>query len=350
MTVKLYVSRDSEGRQWGPDHAHEAQAAQEIVQRVWTKLHHTDTVYALLANLHQPQADLAVISENGVGVIELKHSAGRIAISSDSSWTANGLPIISGRWDNPHLQVRSYAETIRQKTLRFLLPKDLLRDPGRWDEFKCQTAVCFTNPAAELGELKKVLPATSSIRRRPWESDFSVLVPSDVPNWAVSIRHGLTQGRAKQFEPYRIQPGVIVNVAEMVLNATEWTEILELMPDGEPWGYLVISDGDYTRSIGLIRDTITIGRESDNTVVVPEEYPRMSRRHAAITRRLNRVFIEDLSKNGTYVNGVRVVKERRLEHNQTITLGGATTAGGNYALIFKLRSRDDLTAKVTGSE
>ncbi len=349
MPVKLFVSRDSGGRQWAPDHAHEAQATQEIAQRLWGKLHHVDTLFLMLANLHEPSADLVIFTERGLGVIELKHHSGQITLDRDGTWCADRRPITSGIRDNPHQQVQAYAEALRLKTLPYLLPKDLRRDASRWDDFKCQTAVCFTNPAAHIQELRETLSHGSGVRCKQWERDFSLLTPEEVPSWVLAIRHGIDQGKTKKFEPYRLDPNTILNLVGVVLNATEWTEILDLMPDGEPWGYLLASGNDRPTPIGLIRDTISIGRDPENTVVVPE-LGSVSRKHAQITRELNRVNLQDLSKNGTYVNGAKIVRTGRLQHNDIILLGDPHAIGRNYQLQFKLRSKEDLTMKATGSE
>lgn len=349
MTVKLFVSRDSEGRQWAPDHSHEAHATQTIAQHLWTKFHHIDTLYLMIANLHEPSADLVIFTERGMGVVELKHHSGRITMNRDGLWCADGRPITSGIRDNPHLQVQSYAETLRQKTLPFILPKDLRKDPTSWDTFRCQTAVCFTNSAADVKELKEAIQHGSGIRRKPWESDFSVLSMEEMPYWASTIRHGIDQGKTRRFEPHRLEPSTLLNLAGVVLNATEWTEILDLMPDGEPWGYLVSTDNDHIQVFGLIKDKITIGRGLDNIVPV-RELGSVSRKHAEITRDLNHIDLHDHSRYGTYVNGAKVVRSRRLQHNDIIVLGDPQAVGRNFQLQFKLRSKEDLTVKVTASE
>lgn len=350
MTVKLYVSRDSEGRQWAPDHAHEAEAAQEIAQHLWAKLHHADNLYVLLANLHEPSADLVFLSERGVGVVELKHSRGRITIDPGGWWCADGMPITSGRRDNPHLQVQAYTEKLREKILPYILPKDVRNDPSRHNSFKCSTAVCFTHPAAELSTVRDAVRREEGIRRKPWESGFSVLIIDDLPSWVAALRHGLDQGKAKQYEPYRLAPETMVNVASIVLNATEWAEILELMPDGEPWGYLLALESEHARPTALVKDTITIGRDPDSTVVVPEEYDRVSRRHARIVRGLKQIELEHVGMNATYINGARVTGARRLQHGDTIELGATEGSDKRYLLQFKLRSREGFEVKATAPE
>ncbi len=78
------------------------------------------------------------------------------------------------------------------------------------------------------------------------------------------------------------------------------------------------------RVVHLDRDTLNIGRESDNDLVL--DYPQISRHHCRIVRREGGTFIYDLnSMNGTFVNGHRV-KEARLAVGDAINLGSFVLA------------------------
>jgi pSer/pThr/pTyr-binding forkhead associated (FHA) protein len=84
-------------------------------------------------------------------------------------------------------------------------------------------------------------------------------------------------------------------------------------PDGQP--------GEWR----LDKDEYVIGREAPADLVVP--LPRISRRHALITRRGSDYYLMDLgSRNGTFVNGQPVGNEpRRLQDRDELVLGGSIT-------------------------
>jgi len=69
-------------------------------------------------------------------------------------------------------------------------------------------------------------------------------------------------------------------------------------------------------------DEILIGRAPECGIVLPDA--SISRRHARLFARDGRWFVEDLgSRNGTAVNGVRILREVRLEAGTSIVLGGS---------------------------
>ncbi len=67
----------------------------------------------------------------------------------------------------------------------------------------------------------------------------------------------------------------------------------------------------------LVAERLTIGRDDGNDIVIPDR--RVSRRHAEIVRVGSEFVLRDCeSKNGTFVNGERVVQERRLHDGDEI--------------------------------
>ena len=66
---------------------------------------------------------------------------------------------------------------------------------------------------------------------------------------------------------------------------------------------------------------LTLGRAANNDVSLPsDEYA--SGRHARIEPRRDGVWIEDVgSTNGTFVNGIRVTRERRLAPGDVVRIG-----------------------------
>jgi pSer/pThr/pTyr-binding forkhead associated (FHA) protein len=71
---------------------------------------------------------------------------------------------------------------------------------------------------------------------------------------------------------------------------------------------------------------VVIGRALDNTYAIDDQL--ISRRHARILSGPDvghRYIVEDLgSRNGTWVNGVRLAETRVLEHGDEVRFGGAT--------------------------
>ena len=66
---------------------------------------------------------------------------------------------------------------------------------------------------------------------------------------------------------------------------------------------------------------LTIGRGANNDVPLPgDEFS--SARHARIEPRRDGVYVEDMgSTNGTFVNGIRLARERRLQPGDVVRVG-----------------------------
>jgi phosphoserine phosphatase RsbU/P len=68
------------------------------------------------------------------------------------------------------------------------------------------------------------------------------------------------------------------------------------------------------------KDVISIGRSKRNDLVLADQW--LSRHHAEIRRESSRYFICDLdSRNGTYVNGMRLSQKVTLQNGDVVTLG-----------------------------
>ena len=91
------------------------------------------------------------------------------------------------------------------------------------------------------------------------------------------------------------------------------------MPRLSPGRYLAIEDGADVVLLALDRDLTHIGRSPSSDVVLDDA--SVSRRHALITRRGERtVILDDRSRNGVRVNGVRV-SEADLHDGDLIACG-----------------------------
>jgi pSer/pThr/pTyr-binding forkhead associated (FHA) protein len=66
---------------------------------------------------------------------------------------------------------------------------------------------------------------------------------------------------------------------------------------------------------------LTVGRGANNDIPLPgDEFS--SARHARIEPRRDGVYVEDMgSTNGTFVNGIRLARERRLQPGDVVRIG-----------------------------
>lgn len=66
---------------------------------------------------------------------------------------------------------------------------------------------------------------------------------------------------------------------------------------------------------------LTIGRGANNDLPLPDD-EFSSARHARIEPRRDGVYVEDMgSTNGTFVNGIRLARERRLQPGDIVRVG-----------------------------
>ena len=82
---------------------------------------------------------------------------------------------------------------------------------------------------------------------------------------------------------------------------------------------------DPMKRVPITADAVMLGRNDDNDVVL--ESPRVSRYHARISWNGAAYHIEDLeSRNGTWVNGVRISQPTGLKHGDAIQIGDVAVA------------------------
>mgnify|MGYP007070560483 CR=1 FL=1 len=43
-----------------------------MLKKAWEEFHHIQATYAIIANLRHPSADMVILTERGVGILELK--------------------------------------------------------------------------------------------------------------------------------------------------------------------------------------------------------------------------------------------------------------------------------------
>jgi hypothetical protein len=309
-----------------------------MLKMLWASYHHLSSAYCVVANMRQPNADFVIFSERGVGVVELKHHYGKIALSTDGTWYAGSVPIKGGSHRSPYLQLQSYAETLRLRLLPLMLPSWLKKTPERWNDVKFQLALCFTNPEADINQVKADAMRARSLQRKAWESGFEVVSPFDIVPWALKLRFGVDQGRDKGFEPLRLEPTTIEKSISLVLGATEWTEVLPSMPASQSYGYLTWQSQEGEQKFNIEKDEIIIGRSGESDWVTPDKFKQISKRHCRIIRNLQGVQIEDLdSTNGTFVNNKPLKRSVPLLSGQVVTLCGPVTSERSFRFQFFLR-------------
>lgn len=357
MPVKLFVSRDSEGRPWPPDQSFEVRGCLELVKRLWRAFYKQDVLYAVAANLHVPSADVVILCEHGLGVMEFKHYPGKV-VRIGNAWFADGVRIKAGasdsdgnsKYENPHEQVNAYASVIRDKLIHpKRAPGWLPGNAGDWEKIKIQTAVCFTHPMVNINAITADLQEHPPRMQSDWE-EFSVITLDRALEWVAELQFGLNQGKARSYEPHRLTASQIINIVTYPLKTTEWTEIVGLMPTGEPYAFLaLVEDGVCTQVFGLDRDEALIGRNSSACAVpIPQYFKRVGRVHARLVRTLDGIFLEDLnSTNGTFIDTKKIAEAVALVEGKVIELGGAEARGRNCQLVFLREVSSDILQKLT---
>jgi sigma-B regulation protein RsbU (phosphoserine phosphatase) len=86
---------------------------------------------------------------------------------------------------------------------------------------------------------------------------------------------------------------------------------------------LLLVQGNEQRSIPLHRSPFSVGRKVDRDLVIAD--PRVSREHASIVQEDGDFVVQDQgSKHGTFVNGIRVERQK-LERNDRLEFGARDT-------------------------
>jgi hypothetical protein len=112
--------------------------------------------------------------------------------------------------------------------------------------------------------------------------------------------------------------------AQPRLSAAETDIVSTLAPTGGSPLRLVIISGDKTgQELPMTGDVITIGRSSDSSVVIKDDYT--STHHARLEVRGGTWILRDLdSTNGTMLNGVSVTTPTPVPLNTPITIGATS--------------------------
>src|SRR5260370_12430261 len=97
---------------------------------------------------------------------------------------------------------------------------------------------------------------------------------------------------------------------------------------------LIYTPDGKTTTLILDRDRFTLGRASTNELCYPDD-AGLSRQHLALERFGDLWSIRDLgSKNGSFVNGVRITAPQTLGPNDRVTAGHLTLQVSNRSPAF----------------
>jgi hypothetical protein len=105
----------------------------------------------------------------------------------------------------------------------------------------------------------------------------------------------------------------------VLLGAVEWLSVLQADLEAA-WSRPRVPTLALPRVEGV---RLVLGRAPNCDCVLPEEC--VSRRHAQLWREGGRWFLRDLgSRNGTRINGMRVIERAEVRPGDRVSLGGAT--------------------------
>ncbi len=335
MTVELFVSKDPQGRPWEPDFSHEVDAAIRIAGKVWRTFHAARELTLLAFNLHSPNIDLLVVSERGIGLVEMKGHRGKISYGADDYWLADGekmvgYKVVPGRerpaasYLNPHHQVQGQGDRLLERLLPVIREDYPELTRGKRKRLRMQTCVCFTNPESDLAGLRSGLAAWNRGRLKPWESDFSVATPEEIPEWISTLRFEVKQVDKPPYYPFRLDPARQCSLLARLFDVERWTAVERILPVTR-YGRLHQMRGDRTvATFSLWEEETFLGRDHLKcTIVVPLQFTKVSRMHAVIRREVEGIVLEDLnSHNGTYLDGRRIAGKTLLDDGAVLTLGG----------------------------
>lgn len=338
MSFTAYITRDADGNEISFEHPYERQAALAAAKRLWTVYSDMPVDCALIANLQSPPIDLVVVTNYGIGVIDMKEFSADIQGDTEGEWhyvspqnVSIGTVKAGANYPNPFHQVRDY----RRRLVRSLTTtaQSGTRGLPRWlgdHTWYASATVQMTGPKVST---KGVI--IDPKQSKPW---FTITHLDEITDWV----HSLAFGHNNQLSSAGIK-----FLAETIFGASRWLEIEGHFTKREPYGRLFLVDDDgalvppgYT----LESEEITIGRDPLCEIAVEGGATRVSRRHALLHYRTEkrRVYLSDNdSKHGTYLNGKRleVGMEEVVVTGSRITLGPIGDDGrpGQGACCFVYR-------------
>ena len=344
MPVQYFVSPDSQNWASTQNPSRATLASIDIVKRLYEEFNQQQRLHAVIVNLGKQDLipDFIIITEHGMGFMDLHHEAGTISREEDV-WSADAKPITSATHlgcRNPHEQIQFYAGKIRDTLMD--IPEGVKSWlAGRyitWQDLIFDTAVCFTHREASVEYFRKYYNQDMKQGKyvKTWER-FSILEPDEIPRWVSTLCFEANIEDIASVQSYRLTQKQIIRIATELFSTTEWTGVDRLIQTARPYAYLLLKqNGDIIMSFALNREKMTIGRGESCDIKIPYEFKFVSRVHVNIKRSDRGVSIEDCSRNGTFINGVLIETPIYLNHGQQFALGGNKLVDGVCLLEFSL--------------
>lgn len=344
MPVQYFISQNLQNWEPSQDSSRETLAAVDIIRRIHGEFKQHQHLHAVVVNFEKQDMipDLVVITEHGMGLMNFHHESGTVTREGEV-WCADAKPVTSATHlgcRNPHEQVQLYAGKIRDM-LMDVPPRANPWLGGRyitWQDLIFDTAVCFTHREVSIEYFRKYYYQDLKQGKyvKIWER-FSIVEPEEIPRWVSMLSFEANIEDRANVQSYRLTQKQVIRIATELFGTIEWTESDKLMQASKPYAYLLVKqNGAVLMHFALDREKITIGRGESCDITIPKEFKFVSREHVNITRSGNDVFIEDCSRNGTFINGVLIETPIRLHPGQQFTLGGNKFVDGVCVLEFSL--------------
>jgi hypothetical protein len=354
MSVQIYLGVNEEGGPQEPTHSHEREGLRLICENLRQCFHHDPAItdlYALVANpfVEGISADAVLITNRGLGILELKHVFGSIKCSNPyGTWKANNhFPIKPNKLENkdqyanPHEQVKDYAYQVRARLMERKNQIWLPGDHFGWEELLFHTAVCFTHHDVNIRKAEKELHLDYKPGGALWEWErFRIIRPSHICNWASEIGFDADEGMAYGNRPYRWTNEEVERIASQFFKAVIWETMTKKMPREKAFAYLMLETPSYPTIFNIDKDEMIVGRGEDCDINIPETYRVwVSHKHARIIRTVEGYYIEDIgSSGGTFLNNEEIEGPTLLDPSKLITLGGIGEASCQLRFKFELPS------------
>lgn len=360
MTVKFMIGVDQRDERRENQYGHEFDGVRKICDLLWDKLHALETVFYVIRNPSLVVGektitpDMIILSQLGLGVVELKNDAYKI------HWKPKNAN------KEPHFkQVQRYGQAIWNALLEGEAKINLYASQTKSDQLKSTwlpythklkkqlklfTTICYTNKTADLSDCLKWAaqrPRKGEDAEADWEY-FSIITPAEIPTWAANLRWGVDLGKDNRYRAYQLTAEEVDILARNFFNAQDDPDIEKLVTGvREVHAFLKWIDYPDLKPERLDRDQYILGRyEKTSDIQFPEENPRLSNEHLRLTFLNGRYYIEDLSStNGTYLpDGTRLQGKQEIVFEQSVSCGGKR---GPNVRKFKLVKPPDKEKKRT---
>lgn len=357
MPLDIFIGKDKWNTPVEFHTSREFLASKEICAKLWDYYNNHSDYAVIIVNsqglYNEPhiEPDMIIITQYGLGILEIKDKAGSLRIEQEGNrlkWYTDlsEIPIQTKNGLNPQEQVQSYASIIRGALLD-LEKKWLPKYSQPIEAYKFDTGVYFSHPFSDLSVIRTQLldyyPRDRILRikfnkmryQKKWEH-FAVLEFDDILDWVLQMRFQIRKGRKDGFVTYKLSQSEIQKLSNQFFNVVPWESMLKLLKEGiPPYGYLEL--GSESLSVRLTRQIMTIGRSRDCQVKIPniEKYKkRVHGVHARIIYIDDEIFVDNIGVNGTYVNGEKISKPEKIENGQIFTLGGRKEEEGICELRY----------------